>query len=247
VAIDYQRDANTLWRVSRKTYEDPQTSYLFNPEFLHLNPPRKIAKDMQKHGLSKKSQKDAHIWQTVGVTFYKKWNGRPKEFLKSCGWYAPEILKRLKSDTHLYNQKPVADYPYLLGDKIGPLWLRMLRDNVRMKELEGLRFVPIPVDVHVARASLTTGVVRGRFEGRLSDIFELIRKAWFKSVGGQTVDGRQMIALDVDEPLWHLSKYGCKYRDKETGVCPKRGNCVAAYHCVSGKIKFENYRVEVNT
>ena len=157
VAIDYQRDANTLWKVSRKTFEDPKTNYLFDPKSLHLTPPRTIAKDMQKHGLSKKPQKDADIWRTVGVTFYKKWNGRPEEFLKSCDWYAPEILKRLKSDTHLYNKKPVADYPYLRGDKIGPLWIRMLRDNVRMKELEGLEDVPIPVDVHVARASLATG------------------------------------------------------------------------------------------
>ena len=177
VAIDYQRDANTLWKVSRKTFEDPQTSYLFHPESLHLNPPRKIVKDMQKHGLSKKPHKDSHIWRTVGVTIYKKWNGEPTRFLKSCRWDCLEILKRLKTDTHSYNGKSVADYPYLRGDKIGPLWLRMLRDNVGIGKLQSLDRVPIPVDIHVARASLATGVVKGTFVGKLNDLFGSIREA----------------------------------------------------------------------
>ena len=247
VAIDYQRDADTLWKVSRKTFEDPQTAYLFDPESLHLNPPRKIMKDMQKYGLSKKPSKDAVIWRTVGVTIYKKWNGDPINFLESCGWDCPEILKRLKTDTHVYNRKPVADYPYLRGDKIGPLWLRMLRDNVGIGKLQRLDQVPIPVDIHVARASLATGVVKGKFEGKLSDLFESMREAWFLSVKGLKTDGRPMIALDVDEPLWHLSKYGCTYRDRETGGCPKKSLCVTADFCVQGKIKIDKYQVEMNT
>lgn len=247
VSIDYQRDANVLWAVSRETWEDEETRYLFDPAGLDKAPPRKIVKDMQKHGLSKKHKKDAHIWRTVGVTFYKKWNGKPDEFLNSCGWYAPEVLERLKADTHFYNQKAVPDYPYLRGNKIGPLWLRMLRDNVGIDKLKGLVGVPIPVDVHVARASLTTGVVRGSFEGRLNDLFESIRDAWFMSVKSLKAGNRPMIALDIDEPLWHLSKYGCTHRDKETGICPKRGDCVSANYCVPGKIKFDRYRVEVNT
>jgi len=34
---------------------------------------------------------------------------------------------------------------------------------------------------------------------------------------GLEVEGRPMIALDVDEALWHLSKYGCTDRDKISG------------------------------
>ena len=62
-----------------------------------LSPPsQKIIEDMQKYGLSKKPQKDAYIWRTVGVTFYKKWSGDPRNFLQSCNWDAARILKRLK-------------------------------------------------------------------------------------------------------------------------------------------------------
>ena len=247
VSIDYQRDAPALWSASRKTFEDPNTRYLFDPKALHETPFRKIVEDMPKYKLSKKPQKDAYIWRTVGVTFYKKWNSDPRNFLQDCNWDALTVLKRLKKDVHLYNGRWVHDYPYLRGDKIGPLWLRMLRDNVGIKKLKNLDKVPIPVDIHVARATLAIGVVRGKFNGSLNDLFGYVRKAWFESVKGLNVKNRPMIALDVDEPLWHLSKYGCSKRDKITGNCPVFENCELRKFCVSGKIKIENNRAEVDT
>ena len=179
VSIDYQRDAPSLWESSRKTFDDSKTRYLFNPKLLHETPFRKIVEDMQKYKLSKKPQKDANIWRTVGVTFYKKWEGDPRKFLKNCNGDSSLILKRLRNDTHLYNGRSVSDYPYLRGPKIGPLWLRMLRDNVGIAQLRNLEKVPIPVDIHVARATLTTGVVRGSIEVKLDELFGDIRKAWF--------------------------------------------------------------------
>ena len=247
VAIDYQRDANALWLVSRKTWKDPETRYLFNPEALHRTPPRKIANDMQKYGLSKKQKKDANIWRTIGVTFFKKWEGNPHKFIESCEWNSLVILNRLKNDSHFYNGRDIPDYPYLRGDKIGPLWLRMLRDNVGINKLKKLKSVPIPVDVHVARATLTTGVVSGRFSGTLTDLFEQIREVWFQSVETLKVKERKMIALDVDEPLWHLSKYGCKHRHKDTGRCPLIDRCEAGEFCVTGKLKIEKNYAELDT
>lgn len=247
VAIDYQRDANALWDASRKTFDDPETRYLFDPQALREMSFESVERDMQKYGLSKKPRKDATIWSTVGVSFYKKWDGQPEKFLASCEWDCNEILRRLRADTHLSHQKPVPDYPYLRGPKIGPLWLRMLRDNVGIESLRKLDEVPIPVDIHVARATLAVGLVSGRFDDTLNEIFESVRGAWFSSVRGLTVQGRPMIALDVDEPLWHLSKYGCTYRDRETGICPKKRDCVVAAYCVLGKIRFEGSRVRIDT
>lgn len=202
---------------------------------------------MQKHGLSKKPKKDPNIWRTVGVTFYKKWGGDPRRFLADCGWDSLTVLKRLKYDSHLYNGKPVPDYPYLRGPKIGPLWLRMLRDNVGLEKLRKLERVPIPVDIHVARATLATGVVSGQYTGQLADVFEYIRKAWFDSVDGLQVRDRPMIALDVDEPLWHLSKYGCAKRDKLHGGCPMSIQCEAREFCAKGRINIQRSEVQLDT
>ncbi|ADI31335.1 hypothetical protein [Staphylothermus hellenicus] len=247
VSIDYMRDAQALWESARRTFEDPMTRYLFDPKALYETPINKIMRDMLKYGLAKRPRKDSYIWKTVGATFYKKWGGDPRSFLRSCGWDAPTILKRLKSDTHLDRGRLVPDYPYLRGDKIGPLWLRMLWDIVGVKDLRNLDKVPIPVDVHVARATLATGVVRGRFSGRLEDLFEYIRRAWFLSVKGLKAGDRSMIALDLDEPLWHLSKYGCSRRDKDTGYCPLQSFCVVREYCVKGRIWINNGYVVMDT
>ncbi len=247
VSIDYLRDASSLWDVSRQTFQDPKTRYLFDPGQLHQITFQKIAKDMQKYRLSKKPEKDANIWRTVALIFHHKWKDDPRNFLRDCNWDSSVILKRLKGKIRLHDGKSVSDYPYLGGPKIGPLWLRMLRDNVGISKLKNMNKVPIPVDIHVARATLATGVVRGDFEGRPGQVFESIRNAWSVGTEGLNLEARPMIALDVDEPLWHLSKYGCTKRNDISGFCPVRQSCEAKKYCVEGKIRVANDLVELQT
>lgn len=139
------------------------------------------------------------------------------------------------------------DFPFLRGNKIGPLWLRMLRDNAGIDCMKNLDLVPIPVDIHVARASLCLGIVRGRYEGRLETVFEEIRHAWAESVRGHAAGDRAMIALDVDEPLWHLSRFGCAKRDTKTGRCPLRARCELGAFCVEGRVAISGQIVSLDT
>ena len=46
VSIDYQREAPSLWESSRKTFDDPEMRYLFDPKSLQESPFRKIVEDM---------------------------------------------------------------------------------------------------------------------------------------------------------------------------------------------------------
>lgn len=87
--------------------------------------------------------------------------------------------------------------------------------------IQRLDEVPIPVDVHIARASLATGIVRGRYDGGLSEIYERIRRAWAAAVAGLKVGERPMTALDVDEPLWHLSKLRVHFPAPRDGHMPQ--------------------------
>ncbi|MEN2984646.1 MAG: hypothetical protein ABDH25_06430 [Dictyoglomaceae bacterium] len=235
VSIDYQRDATLLWESSRKTFEDTETKYLFVPKLLYETSIEKIILDMQKYKLSKKIKKDANIWWTIGVTFYKRWQGNPFKFLEYCDWDAENVLKHLKYD-----------FPYLRGPKISSLWLRMLRDNVGI-QLKNLEKIPIPVDIHIARATLTTGVIRGKFIDKFNKIFEHIRKAWFESVKGLRLKDREMIPLDIDEPLWILSKYGCRNRNEITGDCLLYERCEAKEYCVKGMVKIKDGILELET
>ncbi|MFW6047376.1 MAG: hypothetical protein ACOCP4_06305 [Candidatus Woesearchaeota archaeon] len=122
----------------------------------------------------------------------------------------------------------------------------MLRDNVGIK-LNKFEKVPIPVDVHVARATFALGVVRGNIKISLDKIYAKVRKAWFESVSSVKLENKSMAALDIDEPLWHLSRYGCRNRDKNTGECPIYYNCDLKEFCIRGKIKISNKQVELDT
>jgi len=239
VTIDYQRDAPRLWELSRKVYENLGTRYLYEPAILFEKGLTQARKDMAHTGLSRKSQKDPYLWYTVAITFLKKYRGDPRNFLKDCQYHAPAILGRLRSDTHEERNRQVPDFPYLRGPKIGCLWIRMLRDNVGI-EMTGLEEVPIPVDVHVLRASVCSGVITGNYNGPIGPVFDEIRTVWKEAVKPfRRDDGRQMTALDLDEPLWHLSKYGCSGH-KGTGNssflegCPVQNDCPAIEIKITG-------------
>ena len=168
-------------------------------------------------------------------------------FLQAYDWDVAVVLQQLKESKHLRRELWSNSYPWLRGDKIGPLWLRMLWDNAGVSKLRNLERAPIPVDVHVARATLALGIVRGKYSGPLDALFDDMRKAWFESVLGLKVAGRAMIALDVDEPLWHLSKDGCSKRDPATAACPVRHRCEAAQWCVDGQLHCVTSHVELDT
>jgi hypothetical protein len=248
VSIDYMRDANLLWAASRKSQNNPKTAYLYKLPELNSKSINEIIIDMQLYKLSKKPEKDANTWRTNGVSFYTKWGGDPRKFLESCDWDALIVLKRLRKDNHRENGVLVNDFPSLRGPKIGPLWIRMLRDNVGITCLKNLDKVPIPVDKHIARSTLALGIVKGEFDGTITDLSSQIHEAWFESVKGILAKKERMIALDLDESLWHLSKYGCSHRNKESGYCYVFNRCELKVFCIPGKIDIssEGY-VELDT
>jgi len=122
----------------------------------------------------------------------------------------------------------------------------MLRDNVKL-QLAGLEDVAIPVDVHVLRATLCTGAMTGRYTGSQTEIFRRIRKVWREAVHGLTRhDGKPMVALDVDEALWTLSREGCSKRGNGVlGPCPP--GCPARPGCVTGRIQIVGTQCMVET
>ncbi|OPX68324.1 MAG: hypothetical protein A4E38_01844 [Methanoregulaceae archaeon PtaB.Bin108] len=236
VSIDYQRDAHALWDSARRTYEDPETRYLFDPAALQNVPFDRMMQDLQRHKLSKKIHHDTFIWRTVALTLLKKWGGDPRNFLAACDWNAVTILEHLRDDQHFDGKRLTWDFPFLRGPKIGPLWVRMLRDNGKVEDISNLENVPIPVDVHVAKATLALGIVKGTYHGSLEGVYAFVRDAWKQGVCDVSTGKRPMIALDVDEALWHLSKFGCTKRNVVTGECPVKNECIMKGFCVKGKI-----------
>jgi len=236
VSIDYQRNADQLWEAGRKTFEDEQTRWLFFPEKLVKKNFDEIIEAMIVHKLSKKPKKDAKIWFDVSKSFFEVYDSNPLNLIKQCNYDALEIFNK-KFDSRFKQS-----FPYFSGDKIFPLWIRMLYDNVEIK-LKNIDKIPIPVDVHIARATFTTGCLTGNYEGTIPKVFSQIDETWKKAV--ELVNHPKLkYRLQLDEPLWHLSKYGCRFR-KET-LCPKKTKCPVSNFCVNGTVNVSAEKIRIS-
>ncbi|MCH9053332.1 MAG: hypothetical protein IIA72_20115 [Proteobacteria bacterium] len=246
VSVDYMRNASALWKAGCEAWADASLRYLYEPQNVVAAGYQKVEHDLKLCGISRKTRRDADAWFTISRTLAEKWKGDPRRFLGDCGNDAPTILRRLTRDNHLEDDRRRPDFPLLRGPKIGPLWVRMLRDNAGIT-LSALAEVPIPVDVHILRATLCTGVLHGDFAGSTNEIFERVRRAWRDATHGLSLtDEQPMVSMDVDAALWTLSRLGCSKRGNgELGPC--RHDCPAAPGCITGTVRIQNDRCEVRT
>lgn len=94
VSIDYQRDANQLWKAGRKTFEDEQTRWLFYPEEVTKRNLNQVINAMKIHKLSKKLVKDAEIWYKVSKSLFEFYNSDPLNLIKECNYDALKIYRK---------------------------------------------------------------------------------------------------------------------------------------------------------
>jgi len=159
ISINYIRDADILWKAAGKAWAEKSTRYLFDPEKITGSPLAKVISDLRSTGISLRKDRDGQAWFTIAKVLASKWQSDPKNFLTSCDYQGSTILYHLEKDWHEDDHgNPEPDFPLLKGPKIASLWIRALRDNAGLK-FNGLSDVPIPVDVHVLRSTLCTGVL----------------------------------------------------------------------------------------
>lgn len=237
VSIDYMRDADKLWQAGRKTMEDSETKWLFSPEIVKNKTLDEIIPAMKKHRLSQKHKRDAGIWKRVSESFANIYDSDPKKLLEECDYDAVKIFEKK------YDIRFKRNFPSLSGNKIFPLWIRMLHDNIGI-ELKNLEKMPIPVDVHIARATFTTGCLHGAYTGTIEEASQKIDETW-KKIIEQVNHPKLKYALQMDESLWHLSKYGCRFRKDD--FCPKKKECPVGELCIGGHVHVSTTGIKVNT
>jgi hypothetical protein len=237
ISIDYMRDADRLWAAGRRSMQDPETRWLFNPDSVKGRPIDEITAAMKKHSLSQKHGRDARIWKTVSDSFARFYDSDPRKLIEECNWDAANLYERK------YDARFKKDFPSLSGNKIFPLWIRMLHDNLGI-ELKNMERIPIPTDVHVARATFATGCLTGEFRGSIADAAQKVEEAW-KTIIASVSHPKLKNALQMDEALWHLSKNGCTSR--KGNICPRRTQCPVGFLCVGGLVQVSAKGVEVRT
>jgi len=233
-ALDYMRNAEELWKSSAKTLSDGEVSWVFNPGSVVERGESELKEALLKHKLAKKKEKDTRIWRKISETLHRKYGGKVSNLFKEYGYDVRAMFEDITK-----NRKE--EFPSLSGTKLFPHWIRSLKDkfNLPFKRLDEL---PIPVDVHVARATLTTGCVRGKYSSK--GISEALRKRVIE-VWKEALKDTSIAPIEMFRPLWLLSKHGCHYR--KNGERPKIKECPVADFCVEGKVVVSSARVEIDT
>ncbi len=222
VAIDYLRNANDLWDLARKTFENPKSRSLFNPREVLRRGQSEVRGDLRVSGLllgqdEERDGKDLHTWTTLSRTFLEQFGGDPLNLFLAHGMDAIAVLNYMRTEGRLF--------PYLKGEKIAPLWIRMMRDNARLT-LKNLELIPIPVDVHIER--VTQCVLRGAETG--SELLDKRQVAafWREAIKGHVIqegeNTRPMVSLDLDKALWHFGQSFCNSKNSLIS-CPLSPQC----------------------
>lgn len=228
VSIDYMRDAAQLWDSARRTWEDEETRWVFYPDkvakrTMDMNEPAELVNALAKHKLSKRRDKDAKkIWGPVALSFNRLFEGDPRKLFADLSYDALEIYCQMCKRNSYHKH-----FPYLSGPKILPLWIRMLHTEAGIK-FKNLDEVPLPMDIHVARSTITTGCLVGRFEGKFNDFAVKAQEAW-----REACQHTKYYPLQLDEPLWNLSRLGCSKRRDEEEECPRKHECRLADFCTA--------------
>ncbi|MBI2130893.1 N-glycosylase/DNA lyase [Candidatus Woesearchaeota archaeon] len=223
VALDYMREANQLWQAGVNTFEDEETRWVFDVNSLKIDDLDLLMETLKKHKVSKKYERDAKIWQTIAKSIRELFDGNMKKFLEEDSKNeAGHIYSFMKS---FYKK----EFPNLTGDKILPLWIRMMKDVCGV-EFKNINKIPIPVDVHIARATIFSGCLGGNnVKTSIPKIMPDIDRIWTE-VAERTDDFNK---FDLDEPLWTLSKYGCKKLNNKD--CPVFDECPIKEFCEAVK------------
>ena len=218
VALDYLRDAAQLWRAAREALASPEKAYLFVPSAVVQTPDHQVHRDLKEAGIARRPDRDGRTWLSICRTLVSSFEGSVTTLLSAAGWDAPNLLAILR------DPQVTPGFPYLRGRKIGPLWIRILDDSARVP-LRRMEKVPIPVDIHIARATLMTGVLSGNFRGRFAELAKHVESVWADALR----DDPQLYPLRIDQALCHWSRLGCS---QTPGFpCIHADRCPVAEYC----------------
>jgi hypothetical protein len=198
VALNYNRDARRLWETTRRLWDEE--AWLFDPRTLVVEYDRFDVVDVFERNGIRYWRRDAATWYQIASTLVESYRGSVLSLVASVECDGVRLLQQVRRE----------EFPFLGGEKIGPLWCRLLHEDV--VRLDRIGEIPIPVDVHVRRV---TGELVGAFE---SD--DAVRAFWndFCALSG-------FDPVLVDQPLWlvgtHWDEWGREYLDEVCSDVPE--------------------------
>lgn len=196
MALNYQRDSYKLWEAALKTFNDPETRFVFEIQKVNSTPEKKVREALLKYKLALQPNKHINSWVTISKTVYKNWGSFEKLF-RAAG---TDFLN-LKQLIQVEYKK---GFPYLSGPKIFNYWSFIMSTYGEISLLHRDQ-IGIAPDTHITQCSVTLGVISESEAEKLSK--DEIAERWKVLLKGSGID-----PIDMHPPLWFWSRNGFKFK-----------------------------------
>jgi len=214
-AIDYQKNirANDLWRAAKRWVKE--YPWIFKPKELLNKPLAQIIavfERIRERDIRSFRIQDIGIWLLIADALYE-YGSKTSKLLEYFNFDAWRIYNE-------FNGPLKKKFPFLSGDKILPMWLKILSEDAGIK-LKNMEKLPLPVDKNVAEA--TYNLILGKtFEGNLDKKSKEVVRALWKRIA----DKLSVPVISFDTPLWTLGGEGCSNPQKANCKdCPVSSHC----------------------
>ncbi len=187
VCINFQRSSPAMWQSALKTYQDPETNYLFFPELSTATPPEKVRDDLLKHKLGLQPNKHTEIWLAISHTLHKHFQDDPRQVIAAADNDAGKLVQLLQVDRR-------SDFPYLRGPKLSNYWPFILSEYTDV-QFSNSHLISIIPDTHVIQCSVHLGLVP---EGATTPQVE---QAW-----RELLEGSGISPVTMHPVLWNWSR-----------------------------------------
>jgi len=225
-SLDYIRDADVLWGAGKIAAENNATKWIFDVKRVNNVDLASLTRALLSSKIAQRKDKDTDIWKRVSVGIVEIMNGDILDFIKSRCEGDARILY------YYVGLKYKKTFPVLSGPKILSMWIRLLQRYANVK-LSNINEIPIPVDVHVARATINIACQSKSCVSDIEKERQGINDLW-DSIAKELKDYNKH---DFDECLMTLSRIGCtncKYPAfKMKGQCPVKAYCRALNERIS--------------
>lgn len=187
-AVDYQKETageNGLWQVMKRLWDE--VHWPFEPaEVVEIHQYQELVDLLEQRPIM--AWRDPHIWFRNALTLHRRFDDDPRQLFERHDWSAIDTLSSMRETGR--------DFPYLKGDKISSLWLRLIHEEVH--PLTDIEEVEIPVDSRIRE--LTKRLVH--FEESTDDLSDGdLRKRW-----GEISQEIGTYPVRLDQPLWLIEK-----------------------------------------
>lgn len=197
MALNYQRDSYKLWESALKTYQDPETAFVFDVQEVSVRSEEEIRQALVRYKLALQPNKHVHSWVTIAKTIAANW-GSVLGLIDATNADFVE-LKEILQVTHKKG------FPYLSGPKIFNYWSFIISTygGVKLKNRERIDIAP---DTHITQCSVRLGVITEDEAMHLTK--DEISLRWRELLHGSGID-----PIDMHPPLWFWSRNGFLYQE----------------------------------